>query len=514
VARRVLFARRDRSAEASVIEQLGETEPRRVASRLDRAAGGLRWRGWATTGEQTIAIRVVYAGTLAYAALFVFAAILHYKVFKTPYADLGHMVQAVWNTGHGHFLQFTTIRGHQWNRLGFHADPFLLVFVPFLWIWSSPLLLPIVQALAVASGALPVFWLARKHLDSPRAGAHFAFAYLLYPATQFNAFTITSSFHSVAIAVPLVLYAIWFLDEDRLVAFSLVALVACTTKEEIPLAIGCLGIWYAVRTGHRAFGLSVFAAGLAVTLFDFLWLIPRYAPHGANPFAARYSAVGGTPQGMAHKLVTDPLAFVHAVSSGHKAVYVAVLLLPFLGLWLLEPLLVLGALPDLAINLLSTEHDQTSIPYHWTAGIVPFVVAASIFGAARFKRRAVEVSMWVLVGVACVAIYSPIYLAKGDLKALGSPVTAAQRHAVSLIPASVPVAATNQLGAHLSGRRFLFTFPFISGARWIAVNANDSTYRDSAGLKQVVRNFRRNDAWRTVFASHGIFVLHKRSASR
>lgn len=464
-------------------------------------------------GDSAIALRFVYAGTAAYAAVFVFAAVLHYEVFKTPYADLGHMVQAIWNTAHGHFLRFTTIRGGQWNRLGFHADPLLLAFVPLLWIWSSPLLLVVVQALAVSSGALPVFWLARKHLNSSRAGAHFAFAYLLYPATQFNAFTITSSFHAVAIAVPLVLYAIWFLDEDRLVAFSLVALVAFTTKEEIPLAIGCLGIWYAVRRGHRAFGLSTFAIGLAVTLFDFLWLIPHYAPHGADPFLARYRAVGGTPQGMAHKLVTDPLAFVHDVSTVHKAAYLALLLLPFLGLWLLEPLLVLGALPDLAINLLSSERDQTSIPFHWTAGIIPFVVAASIFGAARFKRRAVEVSMWALAGVACVAIYSPIFLAKGDLRALRAPVTAAEAKAVRLIPARAPVAATNQLGAHLAERRFVYTFPYVSRARWIVINAHDSTYRDAAGLTQVVRNFRRNRAWRTIFASHGVYVLRKRASS-
>jgi uncharacterized membrane protein len=478
-------------------------------SRVDRAVAALRRRNGEAAGEASIALRVVYAGTAAYATLFVFAAVLHYEVFKTPYADLGHMVQAIWNTAHGHFLRFTAIRGHQWNRLGFHADPFLLVFVPFLWIWSSPLLLVIVQALAVSSGALPVFWLARKHLNSSRAGVHFAFAYLLYPATQFNAFTITSSFHAVAIAVPLVLLALWFLDEDRLVAFSLVALVAFTTKEEIPLAIGCLGIWYAVRKGHRLFGLSVFAAGLSVTLFNFLWLIPRYAPHGVDPFSTRYGAVGGTPRGMAHKLITDPLAFVHDVSTVHKAVYLALLLLPFLGLWVLEPLLLIGALPDLAINLFSNVPDQTSIPFHWTAGIIPFVVAASIFGAARFKRRAVEVSMWALAGVACVAIYSPIYLARSDVKALGSPVTAAQEHALSLIPAGVPVAASNDLGSHLSERRFIYTFPYVHSARWIVVNANDSTYRDASGLRQVVRNFRANQMWKTVFASHGILVLHK-----
>lgn len=481
-----------------------------LVSRREQAVAALRWRNWTAGGEAAIALRVVYAGTGAYAALFVFAAVVHYEVFRTPYADLGHMVQAIWNTAHGHFLQFTTTTGHERDRIGFHADPFLLVFVPFYWVGSSPLLLPIVQALAVSSGAFPVFWLARKHLNSSRAAAHFAFAYLLYPATQFNAFTITSSFHAVAIAVPLVLYAIWFLDEDRLVAFSLVALVACTTKEEIPLAIGCLGIWYAVRKGHRVFGLSVFAAGLAVTLFDFLWLIPRYSPNGVDPFSTRYAAVGRTPHGMADKLISDPLAFVHDVSTVHKTVYLALLLLPFLGFWLLEPLVLLGALPDLAINLFSSAPDQTAIPYHWTAGIIPFVVAASILGVARLKRRAVEASMWVLMGAACVAIYSPIYLAKGDLGALGSPVTAADRKAVALVPAQMPVAATNQLGAHLAERRYIYTVPFTSRARWIVVDQNDPTYRDAAGLKQLVRKLRAKRGWRTVFSSHGITVFQKR----
>src|SRR5262249_18676 len=196
---------------------------------------------------------------------------------------------------HGHFLETTTLNGHQNDRLGFHVDPFLLVLAPLFWIWSSPVLLLVVQVLAVARGALPVFWLARKHLGSSRAAAPFSFAYLLYPAVQFNAFTNGSDFHSVSIAIPLLLYGIWFLDEDRLVAFSVVGLLACTTKEEIPLAVGCLGIWYAVRKGNRLFGLSVFAVGLAITLFDLQWVIPHFSSTGAHPFVGRYHSRGVSP---------------------------------------------------------------------------------------------------------------------------------------------------------------------------------------------------------------------------
>ena len=109
---------------------------------------------------------VVYAGTAAYALLFLFAAIVHFAVFKEARFDLGNMVQSIWSTLHGHVLQSTTASGQQRIRLGYHVDPFLLLLVPLFWIWSSPLLLLVVQVLAVASGALPVFWLARKHLGS------------------------------------------------------------------------------------------------------------------------------------------------------------------------------------------------------------------------------------------------------------------------------------------------------------------------------------------------------------
>jgi uncharacterized membrane protein len=47
----------------------------------------------------------------------------------------------------------------------------------------------VVQVVAVASGALPVYWLARKRLGDERAAVGFAAGYLLYPATQFNALT-------------------------------------------------------------------------------------------------------------------------------------------------------------------------------------------------------------------------------------------------------------------------------------------------------------------------------------
>jgi uncharacterized membrane protein len=490
-----------------VVSDTALTRP--PVSSLQNRLAAVRRRIGLGRSEADVALRVVCAGVAAYAALFVFAAVVHYAVFEEFRFDLGNMVQALSNTLHGHVLETTTLNGAQHSRLGFHVDPFLLVLLPLFWVWSSPLLLLVVQVLAVASGALPVFWLARKHLGSARAGAHFAFAYLLYPATQFNAFT-ASGVHAVSFAVPLVLYAIWFLDEDRLVSFSVVALLAGMTKEEISVAVGCLGIWYAVRTGRRLFGLSIFAVGFGITLFDFLWVIPHYSPTGADPYAWRYHAVGGTPAGIAHKLISDPSAFVHAVATGHKALYLALLLGPFLALSLLEPLLLLGAVPDLAINLLSGDLHQTNVLFQYTAGIVPFVVAATIFGAARFRRHGLGLSLAALGATAAVAFYSPILVLGSDVPALGSTAVSAKTHAVALIPDGESVSVSNRLGSHLSARRYVYMFPTVGRARWIIADRRDPI-QQKVRFERALRAYESDKAWRIVFSSNGVVVLHERS---
>jgi uncharacterized membrane protein len=459
--------------------------------------------------------RVVYGATAAYALLFAAAAAVVYLSFHEQRLDLGDMVQAVWSTAHGHFLQVTTPSGREMSRLGLHADPFLALFAPLWWIWPSPLLLLVVQAVAVASGALPVYWLAREHLGSERAGAHFAFIYLLFPATQYNALTDQTGPHPVSFAVPLILYAIWFLYNDRLLAFAVLALLAASTKEEIPIAVGCLGIWYAVRRGRPLAGATIFVLGTVATLVDILVVIPHYSPTGQSPFAGRYRAIGGTPGGIGHKLVSDPLAFVHAVASWHKLVFVLLLLVPFLCLWALEPLLLLCAAPVFAIDLFSSEPLQSQIQGHYTAGILPFVLAASILGTAKLRHDPARVSFYALAGAALLMVLSPLIPAGSDLAASrpSDPTHIAKSRALELVPAHAPVAASQAIAGYLSARHYISIFPITRGARWIVVDAHDASYGgDVARFRRAARRYELDPHWRAVYMNRGVAVLEKRQS--
>jgi uncharacterized membrane protein len=456
----------------------------------------------------TVAERLLWATSALYALVMLSFACARYFAFQYSRLDMGDMAQAVWSTAHGHFLETTTGAGQQMVRLGIHTDVFLAFLAPLWRVWPSPITFLALEAVAVTSGAFPVFWLARKHLASERAALFFALAYLLYPATQFNTFPETG-FHAVSLAIPLLLFAIWFLDEGRLLAFAFAGLLAATTKEEVGLAVGLMGIWYGLRNGRRAVGVTIFVLGLAITVFNTVVVLPHF-DHGAYAFDDYYAATGGTPRGILHTLVTNPAAIANTVGTGPKLLYVLLLLAPFLGLWLFEPLLILCAVPDLALNVLSTHPAQTSIQHHGDAVIVPVVVAASVFGLARIGRQLHRLSFYVLAAVAAITFYSPLLAATGNLAQANpsNPVHRAKAHAISLIPASAAVSATNQLGAYVSARTRITLFPVIAGDNWVIVDRFDPTM-PRGPLSRAISRLGHSPAWTLVYSSRGVMVFAK-----
>ncbi len=466
------------------------------------------------------------ARTLLWAAIAAFGAgfgalgILRHRAYNTGRFDLGNMTQVVWSTAHGDILGATGLRGDQISRLGSHFDPILALLAPLWWLWPSPESLLALQSAAIALGALPVFLLARKHLGSERVALGFALAYLLYPPTQWLAL---DEFHPVALATPLLLAGFWFLDEDRLAPFAVVAVLACLTKEHIPLVVAALGVWYALARGRRLAGAVIAAAGCAVAAFAIGVVIPHYRPDGGSAFRNRYDEVGGDATGLVAHVTSDPLHVLGHALGGNLG-YLLQLVGPLLGLSLLAPLAAATALPELAANLLSSTPTQTSIHFHYTAGEIPALVVAAIFGAARLRGRVpLERLATVLVVGALAANYLlgalPPWRAFPGGESLGTrqyTVTAHDRvadRAIRLIPPGAVVTATNSLGAHLSDRRRILSFPVIRDATWIAVDETSPGYADRQAplaTAERTRRLRLDPDWRIVFAEDGITLFRRR----
>ncbi len=469
---------------------------------------------------------LLWAAITAYACGFAALSVLRYRAFEVGRFDLGNMTQAVWATAHGHPLAVTNLQGEQVSRLGSHVDPILVAFAPLWWVWPSPTMLLTAQAVAIALGALPVFWLARKHLGSERAALGFALAYLLYPAVEWLTL---NEFHPVALACPLLLYAFWYLDEDRLVPFAVFAAVAALTKEEVPLVIAGMGIWYGLSRRRFRVGAGIAVLATAVALVAVEIVLPHFNAGGSSDFYARYAAIGGSPGEVLKTVFTRPERLLTTALDEQGITYLAELLLPLALLFVAAPLALVAAIPELGLNLLSSTSTQTSIQQHYTAALIPPLFVASVLGAARLARRN-EGRAVTIAALAVVAALAGNYrlgafpLWQG-LPGAGSYPNAAgylsahdrvADRALKLIPEGDTVSATNSLGSRLSARKRFFSFPVIKEARWIAADETQPGYADRwdpLATAELLARLRRSPRWRLVFSEDGVLIFQRAPTS-
>src|SRR4029079_18411777 len=96
--------------------------------------------------------------------------------------------------------------------------------------------------------------------------------------------------------------------------------------------------------------------------------------------------------GIVKTTFTHPGRIAHAAFSDRDLHYLLTLVVPLAGLCLLAPLVLIAALPELAINLLSATTTETSIHFHYTAGLIPPLLSSACIGARRLSRWAVRVA--------------------------------------------------------------------------------------------------------------------------
>ena len=470
---------------------------------------------------------LLWIATAAYAAGFGALSILQYRAYNTGRFDLGNMAQAVWATAHGHPLEITNLQGEQVSRLGSHVDPILAAFAPLWWIWPSAAMLVAAQAVAIALGALPVFWLARKHLGSEQAALGFGLAYLLYPAVQWLTL---NEFHPVALACPLLLYAFWYLDEDRLAVFAIFAVLAALTKEEIPLVIAGMGVWYAVSRRRWRVGGAIAVLGLCLTAISVEIVLPHFNDGASSSFYQRYGALGHSPGAILATVFTDPGKVLSTVFDGEGVHYLLDLLVPLLLLAAAAPVVLVAAVPELGLNLLSATHTQSSIHHHYTAGLIPPLIVATVLGAARVTRSRpglrvplATTLVVVMVGANYVLGAVPVWrdVPGGQTyQAYAAHVATHDRvtdRALRLIPNGAVVSATNSLGSHLSGRRRFLSFPSIQDAQWVAADETQPGYADRwdpPATAEALSRLRRNPSWRLVFSDDGVLIFKRKTSSR
>ncbi len=486
------------------------------------------WRDRADALRADPARLVLWAAIAAYSVALSWLAVLRYRFFWSGRFDLGNMVQAVWSTTQGRPLESTDTAGTQFVRLGAHVDPILVLLAPLWLLVPRPEMLLVVQVLAVASGAIPVFLLGRRWLASDALAVAGAVVYLLYPPQLWSVLT---EFHAVVFATPLLAWAIWAVEEGRPGVLFTTAGLALICKEHVGLAIALLGLYAAVAHGRRAWGVVLAVTGVAWTAVCMTVIIPHFAPSGGNPFSNRYDHLGGSLTSLPRTLVTDPLRVLETVTTEPKLLYLLAIFLPLMFLPAAAPLLALPALPELAMNLLTDYWPQFSVQFQYTAVATPFLIAATLRGLARVRalpglpvplRPAGLWAAALLVAVLAggwrqgplpVWFHVPGGSQERRWEYSGSPHVDAMAAGVAVIDDGAAVSAGNPFGARLSNRRHIYSFPVVKDAQWVIVDQKRPYVRDQLvsewAFIPYMAGLRADPAFRQVFSRDGVVVFRR-----
>ena len=334
--------------------------------------------------------RIAWVATLIAVAIQILLvgqhAIVRYQSFHADAFDLGNMDQAVWNTLHGNFFRFTN-RGLDWEgpptRLGIHVEPIILLIAPLYLMHSGPETLIVLQTIALGLGAIPLLSLGLRRLPgAPLVAAAIAITYLISPEVIGEALW---DFHPVALATPLLILAVWALDQERYIWFIIAGALAAGTKEDVALALIPMGFYVLIWRRRAILGSAVVVLSILWTYLCFFVILPHFngGVDGGNNYWYRYSWMGIDAKHAVETVLTHPwIPVVAVLSDPNRRGYLAMLLRTSGGLGLFAPVLLIGALPELAINVLSSHAEQYSGFFQYNAVLGATIPVAAVFGAA------------------------------------------------------------------------------------------------------------------------------------
>jgi uncharacterized membrane protein len=359
---------------------------------------------------------------LAYTVFFSAYTLQRHATFNTFAADLSYVDQPMWNTLHGHFLE-RTLDDRQVSRIAEHLEPIIVPIAFVYYVWDDVRAILIVQTVALALGALPVYWIAREALASIKSQwlpLVFVIAYLMFPALQAAN---VADFHADPFIVAPLLFAFWYATQGRYRAMWAWSVVAMLVKENLPTLTFMLGLYLFLDSGNRRsrigesdirgsgnrgmkfshslnpslpgslltrrrwHGLALMAVSLAwFYVATFLIVAPLarqvYGTEGPIYLSSRYA---GFENGLAG-LLARPGTTLALLGEPDRLRYLAGLFASVGWLALLAPEYLLLGLPVLIANTLSNFPGQYSGEQHYSAPLAPVFIIAAIYGFQRLVR--------------------------------------------------------------------------------------------------------------------------------
>lgn len=394
--------------------------------------------------------------------------------FSTPTFDFGIFCQMFYNMRKSGLPMTTVERDGLLSHFAVHVSPIYYLLLPFYALFPAPATLQVLQAAVITSAVIPLWKIGKHHgLTGPQRTLVCAML-LLYPA--FSGGT-GYDIHENCFLTPLLLWLFCGIDKKNRVVTWAAAILTLMVKEDAAVYVAVIALWLIVKTVLRirkqdAGNLITGIAMLGISLGWFFLVTGFLAKSGDGVMTYRYSNFlydgSSSLLTVIKSVILSPMKAVYECIDAEKLQFIALTLLPLLGLPLLtrryERYILL--IPYLLVNLMSDYSYQHNIFFQYTFGSAAFLVYLTAVNLADIKmdwKRLTVLSAAAAVSLVCFCkVVVP--------KAVSYPVRAVRyydyyqniRDTLSEIPEGDSVTASTFYTTFLSQRERLYDVRYSS----------------------------------------------------
>ena len=394
--------------------------------------------------------------------------------FSTPTFDFGIFCQMFYNMKESGLPMTTVERDGLLSHFAVHVSPIYYALLPFYWLAPTPATLQVLQAAVITSAVIPLWKIGKHHNLTGAQQTLICAVFLLCPAYSGGT---SYDIHENCFLTPLLLWLFYGIDRKNTAITATAAILTLMVKEDAAVYVAVIALWLIVKTvlHFKKLDISNLITGiimLAISLGWFFLVTGYLAKSGDGVMTYRYSNFmydgSSSLLTVIKSVILNPMKAVYECVDIEKLYFIAMTLLPFLGLPLLtrryERYILL--IPYILVNLMSDYQYQHDIFFQYTFGSTAFLVYLAVVNLADIRVNWQRVTVLAAAFIISVACFYKVVVPK----AIHYPVQAVRyydfyqniRDALSEIPDGASVTATTFYTTYLSQRETLYDVRYSS----------------------------------------------------
>ena len=460
-------------------------------------------------------------------------SLVNHYLFRTAALDLGLTNQAMFDFAHLR-VNYSTLLPNA-GRMNFLASHFTLLpvlFAPLYYLFGSYTLL-LIQIAAILLGGAGIYVYTKCRTQNPVIPLlvllQFFLMWGIYSALAFD-------YHDNVVGAMLLPWLLHYFDRKRWWPAIISFVLLIISKENMALwgifiSVALLVKYYSDKSCRIAAVALALSAVLYFLLVTTILMPALNTTHHRYAQLFRYNHLGNSFSAIISYLITHPTIVIKHLFLNTtniptfnyiKAELYALILLSGGFSLLVRPWYGIMLLPLLGQKLLTHDFMLWGINYQYSIEFAP-VLALATFEASSPLRAGYQ-TRYLCLATFLTFISTSFTLDHRKSKWYDKSMAQfyKKRHytrhfkvssvhkALEIIPPGAPVSALSPLVPHLAFRKYIYEFPRVDNAQFIALLLNDNPYpMTEEEYKNKITGLRQSPNWRILYDKNSLLILER-----